>query len=176
MLLSESVPIGPITHYTRSLDETGRPLAVPEDHADAVALLPEGWDDTFWDWQPRFDPKGQWVQRVGPKREDQWRQLKRARADSLKQPLQTSFGPLQVDPASMEALRGRVLRTLLPNPPLSIEWTMADDTTVSFTPTQFQALVARAEDRLDALHKRSREVRAEIFDPARTPFDVFDLE
>ena len=53
-----------ITHYTNRLDDNGRPYAVPADHPDAAGPLPEGWDDTFWDWQG-----GQWVHMPDVRRE-----------------------------------------------------------------------------------------------------------
>lgn len=53
-----------VTHYSKTFDDTGRPLAISligEGDDRAAGQLPEGWDDLFWDWQPRFDPEGAWV-------------------------------------------------------------------------------------------------------------------
>lgn len=156
------------THYTTSFDEDGRPHAVTPDegNADDVAgKLPKGWDSTFWDWRPRSDSKGKWVQRVDAKRETVWSEVKAGRKAALHAGLTVTQGVIQIDPASLEALRGRALRLLLPNAPETVHWIMADDSKCTFTKDEFLSVVAAAEDHVDALHQQSQAARESIFNP-----------
>lgn len=165
------------THYTASFDEDGRPHAITPDegNADDVAgKLPSGWDSTFWDWQPRSDPKGKWVQRVDAKREKVWSQIKAERKAALHDGLKIAQGVIQIEPASLEALRGRALRLSLPSAPETVSWVMADNSICTFTKDEFLSVVAAAEDHVDALHQQSQAARESIFNPANNTLEKLE--
>ena len=81
-MFERTPPCGPPTHYSRSFDEHGQPGAgTLESLAEDVAgELPEGWTDLYWDWQPRGDPKGEWVYLAEKKAAADWTGTKAARA------------------------------------------------------------------------------------------------
>lgn len=167
-----------VTHYTSRFDDNGRPIAITIDFDGddrAAGVLPEGWDDTFWDWQPRFDPSGQWVQLVDLKRDALWALVKQEREVALLGGYPTSKGVLQVDRASLEQLRARLMRAQLPDQPLIINWTMADNSIAEFTPSEFAVLMEGVEDWIDAVHAWSQELRKEIFNQAVQTLEALNL-
>jgi hypothetical protein len=83
------------------------------------------------------------------------------RAESA--PVLVSAGHLDADARSITRMR-QVLRLLKSQPNrLQVRWTMADDTTVVFTPSEFEAMVNEAQDvytaRLLDIHTRARQLK-----------------
>lgn len=163
-----------ITHYTPYFDDNGRPLAIePNDENDPRigGVLPVGWDDTFWDWQPRFDPNGSWIQLVDAKRDALWENVKREKEAALLNGFATSKGVLQVDRTSLESLRAKVARLQMPDALNSVIWTMMDNSAATFTAVDFITNQSKIEDWLEALHEWSQKLRNEIYDPVNNTIE-----
>lgn len=171
-----SADLGPPTHYRTGFDETGTPIATAltgdEPKGQIAGKLPKGWDNLFWTWEPAYDPQGAWVQRVDAKREALWAEAKAERTADPETPLSTFWGTVQIDPASLASMRARAQRLLLPNPPATIVWTMADNADVTFTPDEFLEMLADVEDHLHLVHMRSQGIREQIFDPRKDTLEA----
>lgn len=156
-----------ITHYTPYFDDAGKPIAIEpmgENDPRIGGVLPSGWDNTFWDWQPRNDLNGSWVQLVDLKRDALWKEAKDEKDNVLLNGYPTYEGILQVDKTSLESLRARTARLQMPNAPNYTLWTMMDNSVATFTAEQFISIQSNIEDWLESLHAWSQELRVMIYD------------
>lgn len=160
------VVTGPPTHYQSTFDDQGRPMVFAPllvgDSSLIGGVLPKGWDDMFWDWRPRFDPKGQWVYLTAEAKQAEWKAAK-AEAETVAQEFQTPWGFIQLDAASLAAIRARVQRLMLPGAPTSISWTMKDNSQAIISSEDFVELGIQIEDYLDGLHRKLQQDRITIF-------------
>lgn len=166
-MIDESVKIGAPTHYSATFDERGQPYAgTPASigAADIGGELPQGWDGQFWDWQPRHDPAGKWVQLADKKRAALWRAVKAAAAQTADAGVTVTAGNRTVRIDSDEASANRLARAAGRGAPRT--WTLADNTGFAASPAQLRTMADAVNDHRAAVHARAQQIRAEIFAPA----------
>lgn len=166
-----SVPLGPPTHYTNSFDDTGRPYACGAHDTDARDVLPEGWDDVFWEWSPKGDPSGRWVQRVDAFRKHLWKEVKSNREAATEGTVDITLGsgtklPVQASREARSELRGLLGYMGRPKGPNSIKWTLADNSRATLSRPELAEVIDALEEHTQNVHEWSQDLRDQIFDPS----------
>lgn len=164
--------LGRPTHYTRQFDSDGRPMAVSwaarGSNSDVGGKLPAGWCDQFWDWQPRFDEAGAWVELHDKRRDAQWAQAKRDRAAAMDAGVEVTLPggdvvTIQTDEASAAAIERAASRLARAEDGATIAWALADNSLRPLTRADAEALADAITDHRAAIHAESQAVRAALF-------------
>lgn len=155
------------THYTVALDaRTGCPHAVRAENYAAEEIagpLPENWHPAFFEWRPRHDPKGAWVEAEADRRAAIWKEVKADRETQMAANVSVTIGKrklvFQADETSLQALliEAEIARSDPTWP--GANWTTAGDAIVHLDAEGLASVIA-------AIGANRRRVRAEA-DAAR---------
>lgn len=159
------------THYTIAFDRSGRPYAVKPDAypPDEIAgELPEGWSADFWDWQPRRDPNGQWIELEDKMRSAVWERVKADRAIEREANVDVTIEgrklKFQADQASIAELKLQLEAARIDPAWPGTLWTTAGNIDVPLDRAGLEAVLLAIAVRRASLHARSQKDRARIFD------------
>lgn len=158
--------VGKPTHSSKSFDERGIPFAVTiESDPDYGDPLPENWDDLYWDWQPRFDPKGSWVQKLDKKRDITWANIKETRealqSSTLDFTINSKTFNLQIDQKSIDRLKLRLIS--LEQNGGTTDWTTTDNSIVTLDANDIVTIFTQISEFQNSVHSWSQQLKTKLF-------------
>lgn len=160
------------THYTVALDpDTGCPAAVRAKNypGDEIAgPLPDNWHPAFFDWQPRHDPEGAWVEMEADRRAALWAAVKAQREAEMAANVTVTIGKralaFQADDSSLREMHVQWAASQADPDWSGVDWTTAGNASVHLDREGIARVIAAIGARQREIHARSQAARIRIYD------------
>lgn len=158
------------THFTKALDEkTGCPHAVRAENYPAEEIagpLPENWHPAFFEWRPRNDPNGAWVEAEADRRAAIWNEVKADREARMAANVAVTIGKrklmFQADDVSLARLQFHWTRSQADPAWPGVNWITAGNASVHLDQQGLATVIAAIGAAQDAVFDQSQAARARI--------------